>query len=128
MASRATRGVTDEHQSSSKQAIAQDALLAVVLARVFDFHSDIRKYVLSVGEIQSAFGKGFVALGWVEVTSMRLLPFGCCRYKNQGGKALFLRRLRENVVFWQTCCRISEQDLVTLMYFLSTIPSIRHWL
>jgi hypothetical protein len=70
---RATRGVTHNDHPTRQQAVADDALLAVVLPSVFDLYRDTGKDQRRVCEIQSTFGQGLGALDPIERDPDRLL-------------------------------------------------------
>lgn len=64
VADRATRGLADDHDAPLQAAaVADDAALAIVLARVVDLDGDAGKDKGRVFEIESAIGQRLVALG-----------------------------------------------------------------
>jgi len=58
--------IPDNYHATFQQAEADDASLAVILARVFDLHRNAGKDDCGIREIQAALGAGLVALRRIE--------------------------------------------------------------
>ena len=77
MARSASRRITDHHQAARKQAITDDAELAVVFARVLELDGCALENDCCVREVQTALGNRLRPLTGSKVTRM-----GYCSYKN----------------------------------------------
>lgn len=66
VANRATRCVADYHHPVLQQPITNDARFSVVTALIFDLKCDAGKHNYGICKIKSAFGQGFLSLGFIE--------------------------------------------------------------
>ena len=84
MTIRATRGVTHNDSPARQQAVAGDALLAVVLPSVFDLDRDTSKDQRRVCDKSSPRS----ASGLARLTGSNVIRIGCCIYNNLEEQAM----------------------------------------
>ena len=65
MANRTTDGIADHNETAKQESVAEDALLAVVLAHILDLYSRSLEHKACIFEIETPFGKRSFSLHWV---------------------------------------------------------------
>ncbi len=65
MAHRAARGIADNHHASGQQAVANDPLFTIVLARIFNFDSQAIEHDNRVFKIQSTICQSLFTFGGI---------------------------------------------------------------
>jgi hypothetical protein len=70
---RATRCVSNDDHSPGQRPVANDALFAVLFARVFDLKGNSREHDFSIPKVEPSFHQSLVTLGWIECDTHGLL-------------------------------------------------------